>query len=63
MDAQVCHVRDVKNGTVSRFQQYVDTAKLQDTMGARFGAGVRDCGSAAVPMGPPPPRPWGPGSP
>lgn len=35
MDAQVCHVWDVKNGQVTRFQQYVDTAKLQDTMGAR----------------------------
>ena len=35
MDAQVCHVWDVRNGQVTRFQQYVDTAKLQDTMGAR----------------------------
>ena len=35
MDAQVCHVWDVKDGKVTRFQQYVDTAKLQDVMSAR----------------------------
>ena len=35
MDAQVCHVWDVKNGKLTRFQQYVDTAKLQEVMGAR----------------------------
>lgn len=35
IDAQVCHVWDVKDGKVTRFQQYVDTAKLQDAMGAR----------------------------
>jgi ketosteroid isomerase-like protein len=35
MDTQVCHVWDVKNGKVTRFQQYVDTAKLQDVMRAR----------------------------
>lgn len=35
MDTQVCHVWDVKGGKVARFQQYVDTAKLQDVMGAR----------------------------
>jgi ketosteroid isomerase-like protein len=35
MDTQVCHVWQVKNGKVSKFQQYVDTAKLQDVMGAR----------------------------
>jgi ketosteroid isomerase-like protein len=35
MDTQVCHVWDVKDGKVTRFQQYVDTAKLQDVMGAR----------------------------
>lgn len=34
MDAQVCHVWDVKDGKITRFQQYVDTAKLQDVMGA-----------------------------
>ena len=35
MDAQVCHVWDVKDGKVTRFQQYVDTAKIQDVMGTR----------------------------
>lgn len=35
MDTQVCHVWDVKGGKVTRFQQYVDTAKLRDVMGAR----------------------------
>ena len=34
MDTQVCHVWDVKGGKVTRFQQYVDTAKLHDVMGA-----------------------------
>lgn len=35
MDTQACHVWDVKDGKVTRFQQYVDTAKLQDVMRAR----------------------------
>jgi len=35
MDTQVCHVWDVKDGKVTRFQQYVDTAKIQDVMRAR----------------------------
>jgi len=35
MDAQACHVWDVKDGKLTRFQQYVDTAKLRDVMGAR----------------------------
>jgi uncharacterized protein len=35
MDVQVCHIWDVKDGKMTRFQQYVDTAKLQDVMGAR----------------------------
>lgn len=35
MDTQVCHVWDVKDGKLTRFQQYVDTAKLRDVMGAR----------------------------
>lgn len=34
MDAQVCHVWDIKDGKLSRFQQYVDTAKLRDVMGS-----------------------------
>lgn len=35
MDAQVCHIWDVTNGKVTRFQQYVDTGKMQDVMGVR----------------------------
>ena len=35
MDVQVCHVWDVKGGKVTRFQQYIDTAKLQQVMGMR----------------------------
>jgi ketosteroid isomerase-like protein len=38
MDTQVCHIWDVKNGKVTRFQQYVDTAKLQDVMTARHAS-------------------------
>jgi ketosteroid isomerase-like protein len=35
MDTQTCHVWGVKDGRLTSFQQYVDTAKLQDVMGAR----------------------------
>ena len=34
MDTQMCHIWDVKDGKITRFQQYVDTAKLHDVMGA-----------------------------
>jgi uncharacterized protein len=34
LDCQACHVWDVKAGKITRFQQYVDTAKLQDVIGA-----------------------------
>lgn len=34
MDTQVCHVWDFKDGKATRFQQYVDTAKLRDVMGS-----------------------------
>jgi ketosteroid isomerase-like protein len=30
VDAQACHIWDVKDGKVTKFQQYLDTAKLQD---------------------------------
>lgn len=33
LDAQVCHVWTLKDGKVIKFQQYVDTAKLQEVMG------------------------------
>ena len=35
IDAQCCHVWDVRDTKVTRFQQYVDTAKIQDAMGTR----------------------------
>ena len=34
IDAQACHVWDLKDGKVTRFQQYVDTAQLQAAMGS-----------------------------
>lgn len=33
MDAQFCHVWDLKDGKATRFQQYLDTAKVRDVMG------------------------------
>jgi len=33
MDAQVCHVWRLRNGKVTSFHQYVDTARLQHVMG------------------------------
>jgi len=35
MDTQVCHIWDIEDGKLTRFQQYVDTAKLHEVMGAR----------------------------
>jgi uncharacterized protein len=35
LDAQVCHVWKIRDGQVTSFQQYVDTAQLQDVEGAR----------------------------
>ncbi len=32
LDAQVCHVWDFRNGKATRFQQYVDTKKMNDVM-------------------------------
>jgi ketosteroid isomerase-like protein len=34
-DTQVCHIWDIKDGKVTRFQQYADTAKLRDVMGVK----------------------------
>ncbi len=34
LDCQVCHVWTVENGKITKFQQYVDTAQMQDVMGA-----------------------------
>ena len=35
MNPQVCHVWSVRNDKVTKFQQYMDTAHLQDVMGTR----------------------------
>src|SRR5262245_54344932 len=35
IDAQVCHIWELEDGKVTRFQQYADTAKLREAMGAR----------------------------
>ena len=35
IDAQACHVFRVRDGKITSFQQYVDTAQLQDVMGVR----------------------------
>jgi len=33
LDAQVCHVWRVRDGKITSFQLFVDTAQLQDVMG------------------------------
>lgn len=35
MDAQFCHVWTLEDGKIVKFQQYTDTAQLQEAMGAR----------------------------
>jgi uncharacterized protein len=35
LDAQVCHVFKLRDGKVTSFQQFADTAQLQDVMGTR----------------------------
>jgi hypothetical protein len=37
LDAQFCHVWSLNDGKITKFQQYVDTAKLQEAMGAHVG--------------------------
>jgi len=39
LDVQVCHVWTLRDGKITKFQQYVDTAKLQDVMGERLTTG------------------------
>jgi ketosteroid isomerase-like protein len=39
LNAQACHVCNLRDGKVTRFQEYTDTAQLQDVMGARTPAG------------------------
>ena len=35
LDGQFCHLFKVRDGKLAAFQQYTDTAQLQDVMGAR----------------------------
>ncbi len=35
LDAQVCHVFKIRDGKVTSFQQFVDTAQLQDVLSAQ----------------------------
>ena len=35
LDAQACHIITVLDGRITAFQQYVDTAQVQDVLGAR----------------------------
>lgn len=37
LDAQVCHVWKLSDGKLTSFQQYVDTAQLQEITGIRIG--------------------------
>lgn len=39
IDAQACHIWKLRDGKVTSFQQYVDTAQLQEVMGERMAAG------------------------
>ena len=38
LDAAACHVLTVRNHKITRFQQYLDSAQLQDVMGRRHAA-------------------------
>jgi ketosteroid isomerase-like protein len=38
MDTQFCHVWTLKGGKLTRFQQYLDTAKVQEVMGHSRGS-------------------------
>lgn len=38
LDAQVCHVWDFKDGKITRFQQYVDTKKLNEVIAPNAAA-------------------------
>jgi ketosteroid isomerase-like protein len=37
-DTQACHIWGLRDGRIVSFQQYLDTAKLQDVMGAKATA-------------------------
>jgi ketosteroid isomerase-like protein len=46
IDAQVCHVWRFKDGKVTHFQQYVDTAQLRDAMGTHDAETVAEASLA-----------------
>jgi ketosteroid isomerase-like protein len=35
LDAQACHIISLRDGRITAFQQFVDTAQVQDVLGAR----------------------------
>jgi uncharacterized protein len=39
IDAQACHVWKLSNGKATSFQQYSDTAQMQEAMGTRDAEG------------------------
>lgn len=41
MDIQACHVWKVADGKITSFQQYIDTARLQEIMSSRPGSAAR----------------------
>ena len=41
IDAQFCHIWKLSDGKITSFQQYGDTAQLQDVMGAREPTAAR----------------------
>ena len=38
MDIQVCHIWEVRDGKLTKFQQYINTSELQNVMGVRSEA-------------------------
>jgi ketosteroid isomerase-like protein len=46
IDAQACHVWRLRDGKVTNFQQYVDTAQMQETMGTRDAESVAEASLA-----------------
>jgi ketosteroid isomerase-like protein len=46
IDAQACHVWTLRDGKVTNFQQYVDTAQLQEAMGTRDAESVAEASLA-----------------
>jgi ketosteroid isomerase-like protein len=46
IDAQACHVWKLSDGKAKSFQQYVDTAQMQQTMGTRDAQKVAEASAA-----------------